>query len=103
MSDFDSPHLNTAANERTKVFHSGANWFFWIAGLSVVNSLAAFFDVEWGFIIGLGITQIVDGIAWVVAEETSGGTATAIKLVAFALNVSFRTRFGISKGKRNPR
>lgn len=42
---------------------AGANWFYWIAGLSLVNSLAHAFGTSWGFIAGLGITQIIDALA----------------------------------------
>jgi len=47
---------------------SGAQWFFWIAALSVVNSVVAFTGLEWRFIIGLGATQLVHEIA-----QHSGG------------------------------
>ena len=49
-------------------FLSGANWFFWIAGLSLVNSLIILFSGEWSFIVGLGATQI-DG-TWSDCETT---------------------------------
>ena len=87
MSGIDSAEFNTHANDRTRVFHAGANWFFWIAGLSIVNSLVAVFEGEWGFIIGLGITQLVDGLALAIAAEASGSAATIIKFVAFVFDV----------------
>jgi hypothetical protein len=37
---------------------SGANWFFWIAGLSLVNVAILLFGAGWSFIIGLGITEV---------------------------------------------
>src|ERR1043166_6289200 len=39
---------------------SGASWFYWVAVLSLVNSGAAAVGSSWRFIIGLGITQIID-------------------------------------------
>ena len=42
---------------------SGAGWFIWIAGLSVVNTISAHSGSSWGFAAGLGITQLVDYIA----------------------------------------
>ena len=42
---------------------SGALWFFWVAGLSLVNSVVALAGQEWRFIIGLGITQFADALA----------------------------------------
>jgi len=42
---------------------SGGSWFFWIAGLSLINSISAFSGGGWGFIVGLGVTHLVDGVA----------------------------------------
>lgn len=42
---------------------SCANWFYWIAGLSLVNSVSAISGSNWRFVLGLGITQIVSEIA----------------------------------------
>jgi hypothetical protein len=35
-----------------------SNWFYWIAGLSVINTLLIILDMQWNFLIGLGITQV---------------------------------------------
>lgn len=37
---------------------SGANWFYWIAGLSLINALLVASKTDWSFIVGLGITQL---------------------------------------------
>ncbi len=42
---------------------SGALWFYWVAALSLVNSVVALTGREWHFIIGLGITQLADALA----------------------------------------
>lgn len=42
---------------------SGAGWFIWIAGLSLVNTISAYSGSSWGFAAGLGITQLVDYLA----------------------------------------
>ena len=39
---------------------SGASWFYWIAGLSAINTIISFAGGGWRFIFGLGITQIFD-------------------------------------------
>jgi len=57
----------------------GASWFFWIAALSVVNSIISMTGGSWHFIIGMGITRVVDGIGSVIG---SSGT-----VVAFVLNL----------------
>lgn len=38
----------------------GINWFFWIAALSLVNFVILRFGSDRGFVIGLGITQLID-------------------------------------------
>src|SRR5690349_8489985 len=42
---------------------SGARWFFWIGGLSLINTLIAMSGRGLVFIVGLGMTQIIDGFA----------------------------------------
>ncbi|HYG36117.1 MAG TPA: DUF4339 domain-containing protein [Clostridia bacterium] len=56
---------------------SGASWFYWIAGLSLINSVVAFTGSSWRFMLGLGITQIFDGFA---ANIGTGGKAVALGL-----------------------
>jgi hypothetical protein len=53
----------------------GASWFFWIAGLSLINSLAALTGSNWGFVLGLGVTQVIDAIAHQI-----GGAGLAVGL-----------------------
>lgn len=40
---------------------SGGNWFYWIAGLSIVNSLIVLFNGKMSFVAGLAATQFIDG------------------------------------------
>ena len=40
-----------------KQVERGASWFYWIAGLSLVNSILSLTDSGWMFFFGLGITQ----------------------------------------------
>jgi hypothetical protein len=54
---------------------SSANWFFWIAALSAVNSVIAHSGSQWSFIVGLGITQIADAV---LGSFDTAGTAAAI-------------------------
>ncbi len=42
---------------------SGARWFYWVAGLSLVNTAATFAGGHVHFVVGLGITQVVDLVA----------------------------------------
>ncbi len=40
-----------------------ARWFYWIAGLSLINSAVVIFGGSFHFVVGLGITSVVDGLA----------------------------------------
>ena len=42
---------------------SGANWFYWVAGLSIVNSIMQHLGGGVFFIMGLGVTSFVDAVA----------------------------------------
>lgn len=46
--------------EATVAVKRGANWFYWIAGLSLVNTIVAVTGGNFHFILGLGITEITD-------------------------------------------
>ncbi len=52
---------------------SGMNWFYWIAGLSLINSGTYLFGANFTFVIGLGITQVIDGIFTTIAQELGSG------------------------------
>jgi hypothetical protein len=41
----------------------GANWFYWVAGLSVLNSLLIHLGANIYFVVGLGLSLVADGIA----------------------------------------
>lgn len=41
---------------------SGTSWFYWIAGLSLINSVIMLSGNDWYFVIGLGITQLIDAV-----------------------------------------
>jgi hypothetical protein len=56
----DSTYETAPDLELEKHAKSGANWFYWIAGLSVVNSLIFVFGGNVSFLAGLGFTLVVD-------------------------------------------
>ena len=53
----------------------GAGWFFWIAGLSILNSIIGLTGGGVNFILGLGLSQIIDAIASIAAEDIEIGRA----------------------------
>ena len=72
---------------------NGANWFFWIAALSMINSIMTLAGTEWGFIIGLGITQVFD----VIGAEFG---ASPITFVLSTLAAGTFVFFGVLANKR---
>lgn len=60
---------------------SGANWFYWIAGLSLINSLVLIFGGNWSFFAGLAVTQLVDVIILNVIKETNASFLTIVALL----------------------
>ncbi|HPF99604.1 MAG TPA: hypothetical protein PLE77_06025 [Kiritimatiellia bacterium] len=81
----------------------GATWFYWIAALSLINSVVILMGSEWSFIIGLGVTQFVDGVAANVAQQAGAEAAPIIKATAFAVDfviAAFFVVFGIFAVKR---
>jgi hypothetical protein len=56
-----APSEERAALERQR--RSGGQWFYWIGGLSLINAAIAFAGQDWRFILGLGVTQLVQALA----------------------------------------
>lgn len=65
---------------------SGANWFFWIAGLSLVNSVILLSGSNTYFVIGLGVTLVADLFANAMAQEHPQ-VATVVTAVAFGFDL----------------
>ncbi len=59
----------------------GARWYYWIAALSIVNTIISYFKGDVSFIIGLGITQIGDGL---VAKEI-GDASTITPIIGWII------------------
>ena len=56
---------------------SGASWLYWIAGLSLINTISALAGSHWRFIFGLGISR----------EAIDFDAGSAVKIIFLALNV----------------
>jgi hypothetical protein len=72
---------------------SGANWFYWIAGLSLVNALILLMNGAWSFILGLGVTQIISAVADTISADTE--SYSAIKTGAFFVNFLIMAIFAL--------
>lgn len=64
----------------------GVGWFFWIAGLSIINSIIYMMGSTTTFIIGLAVTQIIDRLAIGIGNEVPE-MATAMRIICIVLDV----------------
>lgn len=61
--------------------HKGANWFYWIVGLSLVNVVLSAFGADVHFIIGLGYAELS------AAGLTLEGDSAIVKIISAALTI----------------
>jgi hypothetical protein len=73
---------------------SGASWFYWIAGFSIVNSILVATGSQWGFALGLGITTVTDALA-----AGLGGAAQAVGVALNFIACGILVFFGFFAGK----
>ena len=59
----------------------GANWFYWIAGLSVINSIAFAAGGNFHFLAGLGVTEVMDAIVDVFVQQGAPSAFRALAIV----------------------
>ncbi len=91
--------------KREAQLKGGANWFYLIAGMSLLNSLMWALDLGYVFFIGLGATQLVDGFITGLVPYLKPGLATLVRvagLVADVLLAGLFALFGFlaNKGRR---
>ena len=68
-----------------RAMKNGASNFYWIAALSVVNSVVNIFGGGIFFVMGLGITLFIDVIAGGVAQEFGGSPIIIVMGLLFSL------------------
>ena len=68
-----------------KNMQSGARWFYWIAGLSLINAIAAAANSNWSFLAGLGVTQFISGFASALSADL--GESNVVLVIAFILDL----------------
>lgn len=67
----------------------GANWFYWIGGLSLVNTALMHSGKDLHFIVGLAVTTVVDAIAREIGKQQPETAALAIGIsIGFSLCVA---------------
>jgi hypothetical protein len=86
-----SPVNPAAAEQKLKLqsrMRAGAGWLLAVAIFSVVNSALMMFDAKLHFIVGLGITEVADGIGK-VGGSVGGVAGLVITLIAAGVFVLF--------------
>lgn len=73
---------------------NGAKWFYWIAALSLINSAVVIFGGNLHFVVGLGITEVVDALA-----KKAGAAGTVLDLVINGFVAGIFFLFGNFAGK----
>lgn len=79
---------------------SGADWFFWIAALSIINSVIVLSGSNWSFVVGLGVTQIIDAIGGAFADDL-GNVAKIVALVLDVMAAGLFALFGVFARKKH--
>lgn len=62
------------------------NWFYWIGGMSILNSIISATGSGITFVIGLGLTQVIDAIASGAAAELGSG-GIIVQIIGWVLNL----------------
>jgi hypothetical protein len=75
--------IQTAGAEVAMAIRRSANWFYWIAGLSVINMVMMASGSGYSMILGSGISQISQAMAQ--AFWASGATVQALALYGFTV------------------
>lgn len=82
-----SARLLALSQSRAKLqakLKGGANWFYWIAGMSLINSIIYIVGGSLNFVVGLGITQVIDGITNEIAAQMG---SSGLMYVGFVVDV----------------
>ena len=102
-TDIKQNQMEVAKYNLERQLKSSAGWFYWIAALSMINWVASVFDIGYSFVVGLGATQLVDGIAQAMIEDLGSGYATVLTVISFAATLAIAgvyALFGFFGNKR---
>ena len=85
-----SDYTHVERGERAARVRSTGHWFYWLAGLSLINSIIVYAGGQWSFLFGLGLTQVVDAILVAAMDE---GLRTLGIAVALCINLMIALLF----------
>jgi len=82
-------HMRALAILHAAIVRS-ANWFYWIAGLSIVNLIAIVIGAHFHFVIGLGMSEWLGAVAMqLVATGGASGMVALLVAAGFAVTAFF--------------
>lgn len=93
-----APYLDDEA--AAKKVQRGANWFFVVAALSLVNTAAALAGSDRSFVVGLAVTQVADGFARALVEQGGSASARAVAVAFDAAVVGLFVAAGLLARRR---
>jgi len=82
-----------------KKIKTGGAWLYWIAGLSIINSVIILTGSNWGFVLGLTLTQVIDFVCRGIATEF-GWAAKIFALVLDLAIAGFFVALGVFARRR---
>jgi hypothetical protein len=91
-----NPDQKFAELELERGIKSGGSWFYWIAALTLVNTIMSVSGSESGFVLGLMFTLMVDAVA-----KGIGGLGVGIAVVIDAFAIGFFILLGIFANKQH--
>jgi len=81
------PLRNPERETLESAVRSGVSWFFWIAGLSLINTVVFLTGGSISFVVGLGATQLIDAIVKAGTERLGDQGAMVLRIVGFVLDL----------------
>lgn len=91
VPDASAARAAARAEKNRKAIECGVNWFYWIGGLSLINSALLLFKINVVFFVGLGVTLIFEGLGFMGREKVPDaavivrGSVVTIDLAVAAL------------------
>jgi hypothetical protein len=73
----------------------GVGWFYWIAGLSLVNTVAFLVGIQMHFVVGLAITQIIDGFLYALTQGMNTAAGGILRALGLFLDVAIAGFFAL--------
>lgn len=95
-----APDLSALENQQRQ----GANWFFWIAALSLVNTAILLSGGDRNFVIGLGIASLIAAFAVHATQQANPEMAILVKGIALVFCIlasGVFTGFGVFARRRH--